>query len=172
MRSILNEFILEKISRKQKNLTGSVLVPPYMRMINTQETWCVDLVIDSTKEVLYHVPIAENNRQIQNFINIDTPVTLTKSTAGMMMVIGLSDKRKRDTKIKQYKINDYSLGFTQGWKKSGSGDEDYETGSGNTPSIPAESEVTYTYISRKLTFGELIFGTTPFGAYEITRVET
>lgn len=171
MKAVLNEFILDRIKRRKEKVTGSVIVPPYLFVVNKQETWVVDVIIDATREIFYRVPIAENNRQIQNFINKDTPVEITKSSVGLAMVTGLANRKKQSVKVKKYALNMIKLGFTQGWRKIGVDDDDYETGPGNKPSIPDPSEKTYSYMSRKLGFDELDFGVTVFGAYIITKIE-
>jgi hypothetical protein len=165
--SQIKSFVNDRIYRQREKILGHALNRPYLYTLNGQSTWVVDVVVNSKEELLTHTPIAENNRQIKNFVSSGTPVELQRSNAGLFYISGLSDRQKGDVKKKSYKIDDYGFGYSQGWKKNSGGN--YITGNDNTPDIGTEETINYYYVTTLIPFGSLDWGTTELGAYLITR---
>jgi hypothetical protein len=139
-----------------------------MYTINSQPVWVTDVVIDSRNELITHVPISENNRQIQNFVTEGTPVELQRSATGQFYISGLSDKQKGTVVGKTYKISDSKFGFTQGWQLKADGTT-YETGLENEPTIGTEEEIIYYYLTVTVPLGSLDFGVDALGKQTTTR---
>jgi len=162
-------FVNERISRSKEKLLGHALLRPYLHTINGQPSWVTDVQVDGRDELITHVPIAENNRQIQNFVTEGTPVELQRSGTGLFYIASLANKQKGTVVRNKYKIDDSKFGFTQGWKlESGN----YVTGNENTVTIGTEEEIEYYYVTTLLPFGSLDFGVTAFGAQTTTRYQS
>ena len=163
----LKAYVLDKIDRKRQKLLGHSMAAPWLKTIGGQQVWVTDVLIRSDSELLRAVPIAENNRQIRNFVTEGTPVEVQRSQAGQFYISGLADTKKGDVVKKTYDIADEGLAFTEGWKIAGTGI--YETGNGNTatPGTPATTTSNYSLVT--IEYGDLDYGVTPYGAKEIIR---
>lgn len=163
------DYVDFHISRREHNIYGHAVGLPYIVDIGNQETWVVDVMVDTMSELLLRVPIAENNRQVRNFVNDGSPLELRKSNAGQFFVSGLSAKKKGNVHKKVYKIDTYYYGFTEGFKLNASGN--YESGNGNEQDTGTEDDTTYYYVTTITALGDLDFGVTPLEHRITVRME-
>lgn len=160
-------IINERIERKRQKIIGHALSTPYMDTLGGQSIWVVDVLIYSDAEYLRRVPFAESGRSVRDFVNEGTPVELTRSHTGQFYIIALSDKQRGNIVKKTYNIIDAGFGYTEGWRRNTSGD--WITGNENIVIPGTPEEIEYAYTTIKIIYGNLDYGTTPYGATEIVR---
>lgn len=163
----LHKLIEEKIERSQKKIIGHALSTPYLSTIGGQSIWVVDVLVYSESDYLEAIPLAESGRSVRDFVNEGTPVELSRSNAGQFYITGLSDRKRGSLIKKTYSITDAGFGFTEGFRK----DSDGTWISGNSNEIDTGTEETteYSYSAEPMPYGDLDYGTTPYGATKIVR---
>jgi len=164
----LKEYTNKRIYREREKIYGLAVSAPYLKTLGNQAVWVLDVLIHSDSELMESMPIAENNRQIRNFVTEGTPIEIQRSSTGFFYVSGLANKEKGSVNKKTYKLADYNLGFAEGWKLDSSGD--YETGNGNAPSEGTATTTEKQYIFETIIYGDLTYGVTPYGSKKYTRI--
>lgn len=157
----LRHYIYEKISQKRAKILGHCTCVPYIKQVGGQEVWVIDVLVRHDCELLRGVPIAENNRQIKNFVTEGTPVEVQRDQAGQCYVSGLSDTQKGTVAKKSYSPMTEGFGFAQGWRYDGSGN--VQTGNSNTVGTVTPGTHTYSYTWVTMPYSDLDYGTTPYG---------
>lgn len=164
----LKKLIQERVKSGQQKLRGTAVSVPSLQTVNGNPVWVVDVMIRQDEELLKNVPIAENNRQIRNFVNDGTPVEVHRSNMGQFYISGLSDLESGQVNKKTYSPENLGIAFTRGWKRN-TESGNLETGNSNTVTPATEATITYSYIFEVIPLGELDFGVTPLGAKRAIR---
>jgi len=163
----LKDYTDKRIYRTRQKIYGHAVTIPYLKTLGNQPTWVIDVLIRSDAELLTAVPIAENNRQIRNFVTEGTPIELQRSQTGFFTVSGLANRKKGTVVKKTYKLGDYNLGFAFGLKLDAGGD--YETNNNNIISQGSNTTTEKQYIFTAIPYGDLDYGVTHYGAKSYVR---
>lgn len=172
----LQSLINERIERKRQSIIGHALSIPYLKSFvrhikgdipQTYSVWVVDVLIKSNYEKFTGIPLAESGRKVRDFINIETPLEITRSATGQFYVVGLSDRKKGLTSLNTYSLAGAKLQFTDGWKLDGEGNP--SSGNQNQMNPGTPQNINYQYTVYAIQYGNLNYGTTPYGATAVLR---
>jgi len=172
----LQSLINERIERKRQSLIGHALSIPYLKPFvrhikgdipQTYSVWVVDVLVKSNHEKLTGVPLAESGRKVRDFVNVETPLEITRSATGQFYVVGLSDRKKGLTSLNTYSLAGAKLQFTDGWKLDGGGLPNSGNQNQMNPGTPQYIEYQYTVYTVR--YGDLDYGTTIYGATAVLR---
>jgi len=159
-------YIDNRINKRRLNIYGTVINGPYKTSINGQTVWASDVVLKNDKQIVYKAIIADYNFAIR-YANEGSPVILQKDNSGLLQIVGKQEIISGDVTKKTYKPSIFQakldgLTFVSG--------NTYQTENGNNITIDDDSETSYLWTNRKLTFIELSpFGSKAFGASIIER---
>lgn len=167
MRRELKSLINERIVRSREKIIGHAISDPYLSARGDSSPWVIDVVVRSDREILYAVPIAESGRKVRAFISVGAPIELQRNALGQFFAVALADRQRGNTVKNAYSRSVLGFGFVSGWKYSSTGT--IVTGNNNTANQGNTGTTTNSYTRTLLTYGELSYGTTPYGAYKITR---
>lgn len=168
----VDKFIKERIRNQQRKIVAISLESPRIKEIEGNQIFVVDVQFRSNKQIIRDVPIAQNNRNILNFVSEGTPVELVKFRGGQFSIIGRSNTTNNEIKTKFYAPQDLGLMFSQGIKLIENGGNTYETGQNNTTQNFQNTQKQTSIIKTPLTYGQISpYGTKTYGAKNIQVIE-
>lgn len=162
MTSRAKEYVDSRIKRNKKTFSAYVASVPSLKSKNGVEVHVVDLIVKPGSQPMRDVPIAHNNKNISNTVQVGDAVQVESDDIGRFQVIGRSMMSPGNRTVKKYSIDTLGvgIGFSQGLirqtdntYKSGGNDNTIDTGTDDT-----EEE---TFTTRPLTYGEL----SPYGSH-------
>ena len=165
--SKLRKYVNDKIARREKKRNARAVSSPYLKTIGGKSVWVADVLVYEDKELLMGVAISESNRAVRDAVSDGSPVEITRSPVGFWYISGRSSIDPGVVISKTYSIADEGLAFSEGWTPDGAGG--WITGNENEMDPGSETTETHGYTFEVIPYGELIYGTTPYGATRYTR---
>lgn len=166
--SKIGKFVKDRIKRNREKITAVVVSSPYLFSYGGQSVWVVDVLISGKSEIVKHVTIPENNREVRNFVTDGTPIFLQKDNAGQFFVAGLSNISKQNVVYNRFNLALNGLAFTRGIKITQ--DQSGTTGNGNQIDLGNETQATLGFEFSVVPYGELDYGTSVYGQKKATRI--
>lgn len=165
----LRKYVEEKIDRKATKKIAKVMSAPYLKEIGGYERFVVDVMISADTLILEGVAVSENNRQVINNAGLNTPVELQRDASGFWYVSGRADLLRGQVVTKTYSLVDKGLAFSEGWKIKETGKSDIDSPNGITITPGSGGTTTWQWTVEIIPYGELIYGTTSYGATRTVR---